>query len=185
MSTTPAAAIDRHVLSHTENQDYIVNYWKGVRVGETSYPEGSRLAGRYLMLAFGPDHVRRISNLVYTRTIYAIPAGTPGEVDTPEVTDEEFEAARARNFEQERPHGEADQAEAADVAALGQAEGVTLSDQGQADQAEELIYNPADHTMQEVMAWAGKHPEMIPALLEFETAEGGPNRKTLVKWLAG
>lgn len=182
-----SAAIDRRVLSAVENQDFIVSYWKGLRIGEQTFSEGSRLSGRWLMIQFGPTHGRRISSLIYTHSIYAIPAGTNGERDSPVPDEAEFEEARARNFEWPASHGQdpEDQDGEDQAGPGGQAGAQPGDDQADEDQAQLAPYDPAVGTIKEVMAYATRNPSESDAILAAETAPGGLNRQTLVKWLQG
>lgn len=184
-----SAAIDKRVLSAVENQDFIVSYWKGLRIGEQTFSEGSRLSGRWLMIQFGPTHGRRISSLIYTHSIYAIPAGTNGECDSPVPDDEEFEEARARNFEWPARHGQdtEDQDGEDQAGSGGQAGAQPGGVQVAEDQAqlEAGPYDPAAGTIKDVMAYVTRHPAESDDVLAAETAPGGLNRQTLVKWLQG
>jgi hypothetical protein len=183
-----SAAIDKRVLSAVENQDFIVSYWKGLRIGEQTFCEGSRLSGRWLMTQFGPTHGRRISSLIYTHSIYAIPAGTNGDCDSPVPEEAEFEEARARTFEWPAHHGQDPEDQDSEDQALGggQAGAQPGGDQADEDQAQlGGPYDPSAGTIKEVMAYATRNPSESDDILAAETGPGGLNRQTLVKWLQG
>lgn len=52
------------------------------------------------------------------------------------------------------------------------------------DSAPDPAYDPADHTVDEVLEYVSAHPEQARAILALETAEDGKHRVTIVKALA-
>lgn len=185
--TTPAAASGppseefRHI-------DFMVSAWKGVTVDGTTYQQNQRINGRWLHMQWKKP--RLIHQHLYMSTMTPIPNSTPGGTDSPVISEESYLDWLAGNPSTEAIYGTSDP-EAGNISEAQEGNDRNINPPIGQDEAgnpgegvEDLNTFVAGHSVQEIMVYAGKNPELMEAILAAEQAQGEP-RKTLIKWLQG